>query len=95
VQVDDLEQYVLDVKAQHPGTPLFLAGQSLGGLISTYTVLRNQSQYAGLLLWSAAIDVKRNLALKILAPLSGVTTYCIRGDKLHLYNAINCASILQ
>jgi len=75
--VDDLEQYVADVKAQHPGTPLFLAGQSLGGLISTYTVLRNQSQYAGLLLWSAAIDVKRNLALKILAPLSGIAAKLI------------------
>eukprot|EP00976_Prorocentrum_cordatum_P011845 238644-Prorocentrum_minimum.AAC.2 len=81
-RVDDLDSYVSEAKAQHPNTPFFIMGHSLGGLIATYTALRNQSQYSGLILSSAAIDVKRNLALKILAPMSGATkpsTCCTLG----------------
>ena len=67
----DLEKFVDVVKGKQPNTATYLAGHSLGGLISTKAVLRNQKQYAGLVLSSAALDVKRNLMLKLLDPFSG------------------------
>ena len=40
-QVDDAQKHATQVAAQHPlGTPIFLGGQSLGGLIDALLALR-------------------------------------------------------
>lgn len=54
-----------------PDTPCIAAGQSMGGLIATHLVLRDQSAWAGLILCSAAIDVEWNLVLR-----SDILTHC-------------------
>lgn len=52
--VDDVYTYLDEVRKAHPSLPpLFIGGQSLGGLVAVHTVLRNQSVWAGLILHSA------------------------------------------
>mmetsp|Transcript_3652 Transcript_3652/g.7120 ORF Transcript_3652/g.7120 Transcript_3652/m.7120 type:complete len:289 (-) Transcript_3652:194-1060(-) len=70
--IDDLERFLILVQAELPATPTFLVGHSLGGLVATYTLLRDASRVKGLVLCSAAVDVKRNLVLQLLGPVSGV-----------------------
>lgn len=85
--VYDVEKFVRVVKGKQPNKPTYLGGHSLGGLISTKAVLRNQKQYAGLVLSSAALDVKRNFALKLLSPFSGVAAALI--PKARIAPAVN------
>lgn len=57
VLVDSVEDYVQDlirhcaeVKARMPGTPMFLYGHSMGGMIAVTTVTRNSAFFKGLIL---------------------------------------------
>lgn len=52
--------------------PIFLAGQSLGGLIAALTALRQQDRYSGLLLCSPALDVEWTPMLRVQASIGGV-----------------------
>lgn len=47
VPVNDLKQYVDQVRAAHPGKKLFLYGHSMGSLISSLFVLKHQNLLAG------------------------------------------------
>lgn len=65
LQVDDAQSIAEGVRARYEaGTPCIAAGQSMGGLIATHLVLRDQAAWAGLILCSAAIDVEWNLVLR-------------------------------
>ena len=75
--VDDMQEVLKVAKTRYPNKPVILCGHSLGGLIATRTVLRDQSAVAALVLSSAAMDVVRNLALKILGPISGVAAWLL------------------
>lgn len=64
MQVQDASEFADEVLKSQPATPVFIGGQSLGGLISASVVLRNQSVWTGMVLCSAAIDVEWNLTLR-------------------------------
>ena len=71
-QVDDYAEYAADVRARFEdpaGPPAFAGGQSLGGLLATHLVLRDQAQWAGLILCSAAIDLEWNLVTRSATPV--------------------------
>lgn len=57
-----------------PRVPAFMMGCSLGGLVSTYTVLRDQARWAkgGLVLMSPAMDVEWNFVLRVQAPMGAL-----------------------
>ena len=65
-QVDDLEMVSqrLIASSSTEKLPTFIGGQSMGGLIASYAVLRNQGAYSGLILHSAAIDVEWTFILR-------------------------------
>jgi acylglycerol lipase len=48
--VDDLDKLVLLAAAEHPGTPVFLLGHSMGATISLSYAMRHQDRLAGLIL---------------------------------------------
>jgi alpha-beta hydrolase superfamily lysophospholipase len=66
--VDDYAEFAGDVRAKFAGgpgaPPAFAAGQSMGGLLATHLVLRDQAAWAGLILCSAAIDLEWNLVTR-------------------------------
>lgn len=69
-QVDDSEDFAKLIRQRYsPDTCCIAAGQSMGGLIATHLVLRDQSAWAGLILCSAAIDVEWNLVLRYSTPI--------------------------
>ena len=58
-QVDDVVKAFDLVSASYPaGTPIFVLGQSLGGLIVSYLCLARPDKVAGLLLCSSALDIE-------------------------------------
>jgi len=67
-QVDDYAEFAGDVRAKFASgagaPPAFAAGQSMGGLLATHLVLRDQAAWAGLILCSAAIDLEWNLVTR-------------------------------
>jgi acylglycerol lipase len=50
---------------------MFLGGQSLGGLVAASAVVREPQHFAGLLLFSPAIDVEMNLVLRVQSLFAG------------------------
>lgn len=57
--MDDLDAFVGEVIAQYPpGTPIFQGAQSMGGLMTLHSVLRDQSRLRGVVLTSALINVQ-------------------------------------
>jgi len=65
LQVNDSEEFAQMIRNRYsPDIPCIAGGQSMGGLIATHLVLRDQSAWAGLILCSAAIDVEWNLVLR-------------------------------
>lgn len=48
--VADVLRHCVEVKATHPGLPMFLYGHSMGGMISVHTVLHNSAFFKGLIL---------------------------------------------
>ncbi len=68
--MDDYADYAGDVRARYAGAtspPAFAAGQSMGGLLATHLVLRDQAAWDGLILCSAAIDLEWNLVTRFAA----------------------------
>ena len=62
--VENVADYVSDVagtiriaKSRHPGLPVFLLGHSAGGVVSSVYTLENQSEIAGFICESFAIQV--------------------------------------
>lgn len=53
--LDTVEDLLQQVQEQFAGKPVFLLGHSMGGLISTAYLLRNQQAFAGLVLSGVAI----------------------------------------
>lgn len=69
LQVDDAVQYLDAVKAQvagmaTPPPPIFIAGNSLGGLVASHLVLARPDVAAGLIMQSPALDVEWNPVLR-------------------------------
>ena len=65
--MDDYAEYAREVRERFggaTGTPAFAAGQSMGGLLATHLVLRDQAAWAGLILCSAAIDIEWSLVTR-------------------------------
>ena len=80
--VDDAVAIVddaLERTSAPPGAPLFIQGQSMGGLIAVHVVLRDQSKFrnGGLILTSAALDVEWTLTLKMQAPLGALLSWLV------------------
>lgn len=75
LQVDDLDAFAADVAALYPaGTPQFLGGQSMGGLIALHSALRNQCRWRGIVLTSAAVNVEWTPVLKCaITPSSAIS----------------------
>lgn len=65
MQVDDAAQYLDDVKAQVAGMPIFIAGNSLGGLVASHLVLVRPDVAAGLIMQSPALDVEWTPVLRL------------------------------
>jgi acylglycerol lipase len=58
MQVDDVYLNVEEIKKKQTGSPpMFVGGQSMGGLVATHVALRQPELWSGLILNSAAIDV--------------------------------------
>lgn len=57
-QVDDLETFIGMVRKRTPaGVPLFVGGQSMGGLVAAHAALPPGHKLSGLVLTSALVDV--------------------------------------
>ena len=69
--VDDLSLFVDRVREQIGGSPLFLFGHSMGGLVLANYVLKCQPEVAGLVFSSSALKVADNVA-PLTQKLSGV-----------------------
>lgn len=65
-QVDDHVAFVKSIALQYEGqgVPLFLAGNSLGGLITLHTAAQMPGKVAGLVLQGALVDVEWNLTMR-------------------------------
>jgi alpha-beta hydrolase superfamily lysophospholipase len=72
--VGDLDALVVDAIKQHPGTPAFLLGHSMGGTIALRYALGRQQRLAGLLLSGplAALDAAPAPLKVVVRALSGV-----------------------
>ncbi|KAK9829537.1 hypothetical protein WJX72_006371 [[Myrmecia] bisecta] len=71
--VDDCVHFANSMIAKYGATvPAFIGGASLGGLIATHTVLRDQSAWSGLILSAAAIDVEWTPVLRMQALIGGL-----------------------
>lgn len=53
----DLSAAIEQMQKERPGVPLFLLGHSLGGLVSSYTVLKRQPALRGLIMSAAALQI--------------------------------------
>lgn len=78
---DTLHIYYHMVAGEHPDTPIFLIGHSMGGAIATYYLLDHQQDFAGAVISAPTINVgdkvtKGTIAmakvLSKLAPMAGV-----------------------
>ena len=64
-QVEDLDAFARIVAAKQPtGTPVFLGGQSMGGLVALHSALSGAVPWHGLILTSALVDVEWTTTLK-------------------------------
>lgn len=69
--VDDLDQYIEQVRSQHPGMPTVLLGHSMGGLVAVHYAIAHQ-QKIDLLALSAPYLIDGGNAPPILVKLAGV-----------------------
>lgn len=72
--VDDLDRFVEQVAARHPGKPMFLFGHSMGGAIATVTAIRHRAALAGLILSAPALAVDAPPLLLAATQMAGVLT---------------------
>ncbi|GIL91124.1 hypothetical protein Vretimale_9569 [Volvox reticuliferus] len=85
--VDDAVLYLETVlqpalAARGVNAPLFVGGNSLGGLIASYVVLARPDSFAGLIMQSPAIDVEWTPVLKIQAALGSLMAAIVPRAKL-------------
>ncbi|KXZ55182.1 hypothetical protein GPECTOR_3g328 [Gonium pectorale] len=83
--VDDALLYISEVlqpelKAKGVTAPLFMAGNSLGGLVASYVVLAQPQLFAGLILQSPALDVEWTPVL--VAMVGNLLSALVPGAKL-------------
>ncbi len=60
--LDDLDQSLNWVRAEHPDLPIFLVGHSMGGLIVAALVVERRPEVAGAVMSGAALAVERSLS---------------------------------
>jgi alpha-beta hydrolase superfamily lysophospholipase len=60
--LDDLESRCAAVRQQHPDLPLFLLGQSMGGLIVSSLAVERQPQVSGIVTTGAALAVSSDFS---------------------------------
>ncbi|GIL65895.1 hypothetical protein Vafri_19531, partial [Volvox africanus] len=85
--VDDALLYLEKVlkpalTARGINAPLFVGGNSLGGLIASYVVLERPDSFAGLIMQSPAIDVEWTPVLKVQAALGNLLAAIVPRAKL-------------
>src|SRR5262249_30054371 len=74
--VNDVAQFIHQVKTLEPGLPVFLLGHSAGGVTACMYALDHQSQLAGLICESFAFQVPApDIALAIIKGLSHITKH--------------------
>lgn len=78
---DTLSTYFEMIRSWQPGKPIFLLGHSMGGMISIYYLLENQSKFTGAIISAALIRVPDNISpmtvtlgkiLSAIAPKAGI-----------------------
>lgn len=69
--VDDARQMTDKARAEYPGLPLFMLGQSMGGLLAVHYALRYQDDLRGLVLTSPALMFGEDVS-PLIKKLSGV-----------------------
>eukprot|EP01026_Neomeris_dumetosa_P069010 TRINITY_DN6798_c0_g1_i1.p1 TRINITY_DN6798_c0_g1~~TRINITY_DN6798_c0_g1_i1.p1 ORF type:complete len:301 (+),score=35.32 TRINITY_DN6798_c0_g1_i1:58-960(+) len=74
---DDYIQFIDEVVKEHAGVkgknlPIFIGGNSMGGLLSAIVAVQKQKELQGLLLTCPAIDVDRNIIMNIQELISEV-----------------------
>jgi len=59
VQPEDATQFVEEVEKRRGGAklPIFLGGQSMGGLTCVHMILMHPNKYAGLVMYSGLLDI--------------------------------------
>ncbi|KIZ04797.1 alpha/beta fold family hydrolase [Monoraphidium neglectum] len=72
--VDDVYTFVSVLEQRHGSRlePCVIGGQSMGALVVTHAVLRNQDRWAGLVLHSAAMGVVWTLVLRAQAAIGNI-----------------------
>ncbi|GLC59571.1 hypothetical protein PLESTB_001501600 [Pleodorina starrii] len=85
--VDDAVQYMDEVlkpalAARGITAPIFIAGDSLGGLVASYVVLQRPEAFAGLVMQSPAIDVEWTPLLRFQAAIGNVLAAVVPRAKL-------------
>jgi acylglycerol lipase len=74
--VADLERFMAIVRAREPGTPLFLFGHSVGGVVASLYAARHQQELAGLISEDFAFELPPpEFALAIIKGLSHVVPH--------------------
>ncbi|KAG2448537.1 hypothetical protein HYH02_006428 [Chlamydomonas schloesseri] len=73
--------------------PLFMAGNSLGGLVASHMVLRRPDAFAGLLMQSPAIDVEWTPVLRFQAAVGNVLAAMV--PRAHLVPAVRPEDMSQ
>ncbi len=69
--IDDLKQYLDQVRAAHPGLKIFLYGHSLGSLIAEVFTLQHQAALAGLIVTGTPLAVE-DAQPKLLVTAAGI-----------------------
>eukprot|EP00884_Botryococcus_braunii_P011343 jgi/Botrbrau1/20209/Bobra.31_1s0006.1 len=81
--IDDVYTFRQDIieaySRTHSVLPVFVGGVSMGGLISILTVLRDQSQWQGLLLESPAVEPQWTLVLRMMAMVEDIFIHILPG----------------
>lgn len=84
--VEDSMLYLDLVQAQMKekglAVPLFMGGNSLGGLVASYTIIRRPEAFAGLIMQSPAIDVEWTPVLKVQAAVGNILAAVVPKAKL-------------
>jgi len=71
--LDDVEQFLGEVRARHSGRPLFLLGHSMGGAIAARLAIRRRPEIRGLILSAPPVRVAGHL-FPLLRHLAGVVS---------------------
>lgn len=85
--VDDAVQFFTEIiqpqmKDKAISAPLFMGGNSLGGLVASYVVLAKPDAFAGLVMQSPAINVEWNPVLRVQAMLGNLLALLVPRAKL-------------